>query len=174
MEVPVIIERHPVFQSKIDKSSPLEIRSLEGSPPQRRSPSLKSRSLSPAEQVTFSSSILVDGNLSDGIDGMFSREMYIDKGAVPKIKMNNNNYQVSSSSKTCESDSEPAHDSCTPSSPRSVVQLAAKKLEDVIQRHGCRENGTLPVLVNNSDDGHQEAPRWADKACHEIKYIDDG
>ncbi len=174
MEVPVIIERHAVFQSKVDKSSPLEIRSLEGSPPQRRSPSLKSRSLSPAEQVThtFASNTLVDGNIADGVDAIFSRDMYIEKGAIPKIKMNNNNYQVSSSSNNCESDSDSTQYD-TPSSPRSVVQLAAKKLEDVIQRHGCRENGTLPMIVNVSDDGHQVPPRWADKACYEIRYIDE-
>lgn len=164
VEVPVIVEKHTVFQSlRVDKSSPLEIRSLEGSPPQRRSPSLKSRSLSPAEPFAYTSNSLVDGNIADCSE-MFTREMYIDKGAVPKIRTNCNNNVTLNGTGDMDSDSDIL------ASPHSVVQLAARKLEDVMQRHKCFENGQLLMSV---DERNQDAPRWADRAVHEIKYIDD-
>ena len=225
IEVPVIIERHSLFQSnKTEKCtsncSPFEIRSLDGSPPQRRSPSLKSRSLSPAEQqVTYTSNSL----LGNGVDGdMFTREMYLDKGAhgIPKIRMNSS-YQLTA--EVVESESE-IGEVQTRVSPPSVIQLAAKRLEDVFaiqQLLNCENggqhtssSGSEPGMSyrrnssNSSDNGigcllhssnssdgssppiettvcmelhHVEYPsqqparpaRWADKACQEIKYIDD-
>ena len=162
MEVPVIIEKHAAFQSiRVDKSSPLEIRSLEGSPPQRRSPSLKSRSLSPAEPFAYTSNSLVDGTILDSGE-MFPREMYMDKGAVPKIRMNSANVTVNGAAEI-DSDNDV-------SSPHAVVQLAARKLEDVIQRHRCYDNSQVMMSM---DERNQDLPRWADRAVHEIKYIDD-
>ena len=235
IEVPVIIERHSAFQggkperTTTSNCSPFEIRSLDGSPPQRRSPSLKSRSLSPAEQqVTYTSNAMLDGSMEGE---MFTREMYIDKAGSgqPKVRMNTI-YQVNSepgvSTTTAQVE---VSDLTVPGSPRTVVQLAAKRLEDVLAIQ--RQNPTQCDLTSNngdssgsnslknnsnssSDQSHSPSfhrhssnssdgqsppaeatlrgdthrvsmmanhppsqstppPRWADKACQEIKFIDD-
>lgn len=229
IEVPVIIERHSVFQNNkpersVSNCSPFEIRSLDGSPPQRRSPSLKSRSLSPAEhQVTYTSNTLVDG----GPDGdMFTREMYIEKNT--KICMSNiyNLNNTDAGVSTTTTTQVEVGDVALPASPCSVVHLAAKRLEDVLAKQrqtGHNDSGSFSLTQeqcgsqllkstsssdngtsflrhsSNSSDGQsppvestvradmhrvsmidyippsQTGPpaRWADKACQEIKYIDD-
>ena len=187
VEVPVVIEtRNPAPTLKSEKSScsPFEIRSLDGSPPQRRSPSGKSHSLSPAEQIPCMNNSLIDGsNLCDGdVNVGFSKEKLIEKGAIPKIRTNtahtnqvhvlNNGFTSNGGTNldNCDSDIDSAQGA--PGSPSHVVQLAAKKLEDVIQLHQCREDGSL-IVGHVSHSVSSEVPRDTGKPCQDLKFIDD-
>ena len=186
IEVPVTIERpagHNIFTAKPDKLTPVEIRSLDNSPPQRRSPSFKSRLLSPAEQNTVTNhNTLVDGHLDAGSSevSLILREYnFADRGPVK-----NTNYELGAASNqrrsldvsdSLSSDSDITLESGSQTT-MHVVQMAAKKLENVAQsseydrtRSGMCSNGE----IENGYRGHHRLPRWADKACQEIKYIDD-
>ena len=166
----------------------LIFRSLDGSPPQRRSPSVKSCSLSPAEQIPYTSKTLVETNHVDrDISLGFSRDMFIEKGAIPKTKSNNtqlnqvhasngfSNSNGSTHAEMCDSDTDPRRVSGSQS---HIVQLAAKKLEDVIQLHQCRQDGSLIIESGSPDVQRRDLQasdnyKWDDKPCTEIKYIDD-
>ena len=160
-------------------------RSLDGSPPQRRSPSVKSRSLSPAEQIPYTSNTLIETNLVDGDIGLgFSKDIFMERGAIPKVKSNNNqlnqvhasngfsNSNGSNHTDTYDSDTDPQ---AVSGSQSHIVQLAAKKLEDVIQLHQCRQDGSLIIENGLSPYSTRRDRSTVDngKPCREIKYIDD-
>ncbi len=174
------------------KERPSGFRSLDGSPPQRRSPSVKSCSLTPADPLPFTGSALVETSLVDGdISLGFSKDMFIEKGAIPKVKSNSTQLnQVHASNgfsngstqlDTCDSDTDLLGVS---GSQNHLVQLAAKKLEDVIHLHQCRQDGSLILESGSSQQncdkcdsktGGEETGDSPSRPCgpSEIKYIDD-
>lgn len=171
VEVPVMIERtsHCVcpYSARPEKLSHIEIRSLDSSPPQRRSPSFKTRSLSPAEQVMYSSNTLVDGHL-DG-DG-FTREIFVDD--FNKVKKNKaGSFTHARPIEVCDSRST---DSDSLQHTLNVMQLAAKKLENAIQLQSPRETSSVISIGSPSSDKTKgRVPRWAGKAYQDLKYIDE-
>lgn len=163
-------------------------RSLDGSPPQRRSPSVKSCTLSPGDQIPFTGSTLVETNLVDGdLSLRFSKDLFVERGAIPKVKSNSaqlnqvyasNGFNNSSSGTQidlCDSDTDLLGVSA--GSQNHLVHLAAKKLEDVIQLHQCRKDGSLIIENGSSSHGQRLNGRTVEqvegKSGTEIKYIDD-
>ncbi len=123
---------------------------------------------------------LIDGSIIDGDRNVgFSKEKFIEKGAIPKIRTNtahinqvhvlNNGFTNNGGTNldNCDSDIDSAQGAL--SSPSHVVQLAAKKLEDVIQLHQCREDGSL-IVGHVSHSVSSDNSRDAGK---ELKFIDD-
>ena len=126
---------------------------------------------------------MVETNLVDGEIGLgFSKDAFMERGAIPKVKSNNNQLnQVHASNVFSNSNGNNHGDTYdSDADPQTVlgsqiVQLAAKKLEDVIQLHQCRQDGSLIIengLPSFSSKRNGNVVENG-KPCTEIKYIDD-
>ena len=181
----------------------MEISSLDASPPQRRSPSFKGRALSPAEQpFTCANNTLVDGPVADG-ERVVLMDMLTDCSLSKLVKVNHhpnpsthNPTNLSCSHKLpartvelCDSssgsDSQESQNGSL--STFNVMQMAAKKLEESVEQKPFVVCGVGEAMVNmpgrhmsgktyrpvSAPAAMINMPRWADKACQDLKYIDD-
>ena len=139
---------YPVKVEVPDKLSPLprsscDTREGSSSPPQKRSPSFKGQSLSPAEQLPFTSNSLVDGAL----DAQFlSREAYTNQGAIPKT--------------------------CKPIVSTNILEECnvVKTSNSVLSSQSCVMHHHHNAA---SSDSKPEISGWTAQPAHDIKYIDD-
>ena len=160
---------------KTDQLAPLEIHSLDGSPPQRRTPSLKPRSSSPscrgllcvgdtsASQRAIDSDVNVC-NLGGCKETTLVRSLsdkspiYLSQQKVPGVSSleqatgtgNAMNVMTSSSS----------------------VQPSVIGFEDTQSGSGSVDDSCFSGSESRTVS-QQQLSLWASKACHELKYIDD-
>ena len=197
----------PSLSTKTEQLTPLEIRSLDGSPPQRRSPSLKPRSpslkprsLSPAEHVRSTNNTLVNGpdvrstnnTLVNGQDVRSPNNTLVNgqDGAhnstqdVRKSREGDPSRTLNHTLKRDRSDPGVISSQLSVTSSQTSVtssQSAFNVLPTVISKPNTSgveplENGVETVARSNSVSDsltHQRLSLWANKACHELKYIDD-